>query len=224
MSVIEKVRQLLLPRVEKDLAAAEQRVAVLQAEVEATALAEFLDDAKAAARHRKARHDLDEAVAAVARLRLAREQATLRDQRTEADAELEAMRAGMAEFEKVMEARKAAAADIDAAVTSLADAYFRLKAGTQLVQMTIPDGLQLPRGYVGRDLKKLIAHALHKASRVAAIGDEGLPGAAAPSISAQFNAPAIPTSEMVIREECDWLISSLQRQIEARARRDGEAA
>ena len=65
---------------------------------------------------------------------------------------LRLMRAGMVEFKRLTDARQTAAADLDAAVTALADAYFRLRAGSQLVPASVPEGLRLPQGYLGRDL------------------------------------------------------------------------
>lgn len=134
------------------------------------------------------------------------------------------MRAGMVEFERVCEARKAAAQAVDAAAAALGDAYRKLKAGNALVQMSIPDGLRLPAGWMQRDLRKMISHALHKASDVGQIGDQPLPGAAAPDIRSTYDSGAIPTTAAVIGDECAWLIASLQNQLDRSGPRDEEAA
>ena len=81
-----------------------------------------------------------------------------------------------------MAARVSAAEAVDAAASALGDAYRKLTCRQCADPMSIPDDLRLPAGFLQRDLRKMISHALHKASDVGQIGDQPLPGAAAPDI------------------------------------------
>jgi hypothetical protein len=204
----------LAPKVRAELDGALARQRSLQSAVDALSLDATLDH-KVRAKLEKLEGELATATTAVTRLRKAHDQALQRDRRALEEAELAAMRAGLVEFRKLAQARAVAASDLDDAVAKLADAYFRLRAGSQLVSATVPEGLRLPQGYLGRDLKKMCAHLLHKASAVSSIGDVTLPGAASPNHQATHDADAIPAAATVIAEENDWLIGSLEAQIEA---------
>jgi hypothetical protein len=213
----------LAPKVRAELDGALERQRSLQSAVDALSLDATLDP-KVRGRLEKLEGELATATTAVNRLRKAHDQALQRDRRALEEAELAAMRAGMVEFRKLAEARQTAAADLDAAVTALGDAYFRLRAGSQLVPASIPEGLRLPQGYLGRDLKKMCAHLFQKASAVSSIGDVTLPGAVSPDHRATHDADAIPPAAKVIADENDWLIGSLEAQIEAIAQATSEAA
>lgn len=212
--IMDAVRQLVAPRVGARLDEEVARQLRIESEILALALPEFEGVPGTTARRQKLEKELVEVRALVERLRVTKVLADRRDTRQIADAQVAELRAGYAEFEKLMQARIAAAARMDAAVSELAAAFFQAKAGSQLVSEMVPAGLQLPDGYVHHDVVKAMQHALHKHSRVAAIGDRPMPGSASPSFTAEFDAAAIPTTEETVREEANWLLSSMKRQID----------
>jgi hypothetical protein len=70
----------------------------------------------------------------------------------------------------------------------------------------------------------MCAHLLHKASSVSSIGDVTLPGAVSPDHKATHDTNAIPTAATIIADENDWLVGSLESQIEVVAQANSEAA
>jgi hypothetical protein len=213
----------LAPKVRAELDGALERQRSLQSAVDALSLEATLDH-KVRAKLEKLEGELATATTAVTRLRKALAQAELRDRRDLEQRELAAMRAGVVEFKKLAQARAVAASDLDDAVAKLADAFFRLRAGSQLIPAMVPEGLRLPQGFLARDLKKMLSHLLHRASAVSSIGDVTLPGAQSPDHKSTFDAAAIPTAVSTVTDENDWLVGSLEVQLEAISQIMTEAA
>jgi hypothetical protein len=222
MSSTSKVGEMLLPRVRDRLAEAEANRDRLAQEVEKLALPAALDEAGATSKLAKVEREHAAVITEVERLKAAQREAERRDHQTAAEGQLAEMRQGLAEFERLMTARTKAAAAVDSAVTALAEAAERLRAGGLLIESMIPAGLMMPRGYLRKNLRRLIAHALYKGSAVTQIGDPVL-GGAPPNFESQFSPGLIPTTEEIISEECGWLMQSLEAQI-ARVEQEVEAA
>jgi hypothetical protein len=223
MAAVEtKVAAAITPKIHAELDGALERQRSLQAAIDALSLDAVLDG-KARAKLERLEGELVTATAAVSRLQKALEQAERRDAQTAAEGELVEMRSGLDEFRKLMVARERAAADLDKAVEALAEAYGRLRAGTLLIEPMLPKHLFLPRGYLRKNLHRLVSFALHKHSGVEQIGDRPLPGAIAPTFESRHDSRQIMSTEETIREETGWLLTSLQMQVD-RAAQEVEAA
>jgi hypothetical protein len=216
----EMIEAALQPRVREKLGEAAARAAELEHQIAALALDEFTGVPGVSGKREKLERELVGARALVERLRHAERQAEARDVAAENAATVAAMRAGLAELDGVCAARAKAAADVDAAIAAAVGAWVRLRASTELIRMSIPRGCSLPRGFVDLDLKRLVAGAMWKHSRVGGPGEEAhaFPGAAAPNFSTTYNAPAIENVSDVVGEQNRFVVSNTRRQIETAER------
>jgi hypothetical protein len=210
----------LVPQIKPRLDRAIARRDALVTEAAGLALDVELGDGVAIERQRVVAGDLAKAEGEVVRLQAALETADSRDTAADNDATMRTMRAGLAELEGVCAARAKAAADVDAAIAAAVGAWVRLRASTELIRMSIPRGCSLPRGFVDLDLRRLVAGAMWKHSGVGNPGDEhaAFPGAAAPSISTNYNARAIENVADAVGAQNHFVVSNTRRQIEVAAK------
>jgi hypothetical protein len=208
------IEEMISPRVDAALFEAGRRRDVLATEIANLALPEFTGEAGAKEKRFKLEKQHADAAAEVERLTRALAQAEQRDA-TARSAELQGKRrAQLAEFEKLMAARRKAAQDLDAAIRVLAESFGRLEASTILIESMKPLHCSLPGGYQRRDLRTLVAHVLYKHSDVVNVGDKPLPGAASPDFNTQFAPSRIPSAEETISREGAWLLTSMKSQID----------
>jgi hypothetical protein len=147
MSVLEKVRELLAPRVERSLAEAEQRRDRLAAEVAKLALPAALDEPGAKAALAKLDQQHRAAVDEVARLALAQVQARERDNAAAVEVEIGDLEAALAKYEGWAVARLDALRDMERATEAAREAARRFTAASSLLENATPPGCEAPRGF-----------------------------------------------------------------------------
>jgi hypothetical protein len=210
--IIEKVRELIAPRVRNSLAEAEQNLVDLEAKLAPLYLSEVLDPAVTSERKALERK-VAEARALIDRLRVAEQQAAQRDLRTLAEQDIAAIEAKRADYAAILAAHREAAGELDQACEQLATAYRRLQASSELVRAAAP--LPIPRGYTPINIRQLLAHQLHRVSGAgAALGaNDTLPGALAPTISLMHNPDGVEPAAEAIANEVAYVESVMARAI-----------
>jgi hypothetical protein len=214
MAAAEKIRDGLLgPSVTKRLAEAEERRAALERELSSAVLDEELEKPGATARREKIERDLEEANAAVSRLRIAQREAFTRDRQGEAAALEKRLKLQLTKFEKIAADREKVMDEVSAALAAASAGYRRYRELTSSLSTNLPERVAMPRG-VEVALSRATVVIAAEMLRVAGDRAYALPGAAAPTLQTIEKPAAIEPAVQVVKNWNEYIVNDVRRQIE----------